>query len=46
VESGMPGTKDKSAIELVLASGDRLRIFPGADAATLQTVLSALRERS
>jgi putative transposase len=33
-------------IELILVSGDRLRIAPGADAATLRTVLNALRERT
>jgi putative transposase len=33
-------------IELLLVSGDRLRIAPGADAATLRTVLNALRERA
>src|ERR1700689_2922974 len=32
-------------LELMLASGDRLRIAPGADAATLRVVLNALRER-
>ena len=46
VESGTPVTKDKSAIELILASGDLLRIAAGADAATLRTVLSVLRERA
>ena len=33
-------------IELFLVSGDRLRIAPGADAATLRIVLSVLRERA
>jgi hypothetical protein len=33
-------------MELLLASGDRLRIAPGADAAALRTVLSVLRERA
>jgi hypothetical protein len=46
VEAGMPVTKDRAPIELVLASGDRLRIAPGADAATLRTVLSILPERA
>ena len=46
VEAGMPVAKDKASIELVLTSGDRLRIGPGADAATLRTVLSVLRERA
>src|SRR5579863_7461335 len=31
-------------VELILSSGDRLRIGPGADAATLRLVLSLLRE--
>jgi putative transposase len=33
-------------IELLLVSGDRLRIAPGTDAATLRTVLNVLRERA
>jgi putative transposase len=33
-------------IELFLVSGDRLRIAPGTDAATLRTVLNVLRERA
>jgi hypothetical protein len=33
-------------VELILASGDRLRITPGTDAATLRTALSVLRERA
>ena len=37
---------DSAPIELVLASGDRLRIAPGADAITLRTLLSVLRERA
>jgi hypothetical protein len=40
------GANDHAPIELVLVSGDRLRISPGADAATLRTVLSVLRERA
>jgi transposase-like protein len=36
----------QAPIELVLVSGDRLRIAPGADAATLRTVLNVLRERA
>src|SRR5258708_27989375 len=32
--------KDHAPVELILASGDRLRIAPGTDAATLRTVLS------
>jgi hypothetical protein len=33
-----------AAMELTLATGERLRIEPGADAATLRVVLSVLRE--
>jgi hypothetical protein len=33
-------------MELILASGDRLRIASGVDAITLRTVLGALRERA
>jgi hypothetical protein len=35
-----------TAAELVLASGERLNIASGADAATLRTVLGVLREKS
>jgi putative transposase len=35
---------DPPPIELLLASGDRLRIVPGTDALTLRTVLNILRE--
>ncbi len=37
-------TADPAPIELLLASGDRLRIAPGTDALTLRTVLNILRE--
>ena len=33
----------EAALELVLATGERLRISAGADAATLRTVLDVLR---
>ena len=46
VEAGAPVTNDKTPIELILAGGDRLRIPPGIDAATLRMVLSVLRERA
>jgi transposase-like protein len=46
VEASAPVTKDSLAVELILASGDRLRIAPGTDAATLRTVLNVLRERA
>jgi hypothetical protein len=46
VETNAPGTKDNLPVELILASGDRLRIAPGTDAGTLRTVLKVLRERA
>jgi transposase-like protein len=46
VETNGPVTKDSLPVELILASGDRLRITPGTDAGTLRTVLSVLRERA
>ncbi len=46
VDAGTPADIESAPIELVLASGDRLRILPGADAATLRSVLSVLRERA
>ena len=46
VEANAPVTKEGPAVELILASGERLRIAPGADAATLRTVLNVLRERA
>ena len=39
-------TIDPAPIELLLASGDRLRIAAGADALTLRTVLNVLREHA
>jgi len=39
-------TIDHGPIEVLLASGDRLRIAPGADALTLRTVLNILREHA
>ncbi len=44
VDAGMAAVNDRAPIELVLASGNRLRIAPGADAATLRTVLRVLQE--
>ena len=46
VEAGDSGVRSGGSLELVLASGDRLRIANGADAATLRSVLSVLRERA
>ena len=45
VEANPSGADRFGLLELILASGDRLRIAPGADAATLRAVLSVLRER-
>jgi hypothetical protein len=44
--SELPVAEDRAPIALLLASDDRLHISPGADAATLRTVLSVLRERA
>ena len=46
VERGAAVTNDNTPVELILAGGDRLRIAPGIDVATLRTVLSVLRERA
>jgi putative transposase len=46
VAAEMATTTDHAPIELLLASGDRLRIAPGTDALTLRTVLNILREHS
>jgi hypothetical protein len=44
VERGAwPGPAAETSVELVLTSGERLRIAAGVDAATLRTVLEALR---
>jgi len=45
VEANPSGTGQPGALELILASGDRLRIAPGTDAVTLRAVLNVLRER-
>jgi len=46
VEACTVETQRSGSLELVLASGDRLRIASGTDASTLRTVLSVLRERA
>jgi len=46
VAAAAAGTNDPAPIELILASGDRLRIGAGTDSATLRAVLGALRERA
>jgi hypothetical protein len=45
VEANPSGTDRHAPLELILASGDRLRIASGADPATLRAVLNVLRER-
>lgn len=45
VEANPSGAERFTPLELILVSGDRLRIAPGADAATLRAVLHVLRER-
>jgi len=37
------GSRPEATLELVLTSGERLRIGPGVDAATLQMVLEVVR---
>ena len=44
VETGRTTPTAVAAVEVILASGERLRIAPGVDAATLRLVLSVLRE--
>jgi hypothetical protein len=46
VDANASGVDSLTPLELILASGDRLRIGPGADLTTLRTVLSVLRERA
>jgi transposase-like protein len=43
---GKSDRSDHAPVELILASGDRVRIAPGTEAATLRTVLNVLRERT
>lgn len=43
VEAGRSGAS-AACIELILTSGERLRIAPGVDSVTLGTVLGILRE--
>ena len=46
VAAGTATTTDPAPIELLLASGDRLRIASGTDATTLRTVVNILREHA
>ena len=43
VEAEPRGTAAQAALELVLTTGEQLRISAGVDAATLRQVLEALR---
>ena len=45
VETSRSAPAGVAAVEVILASGERLRIVPGIDAATLRLVLSVLREQ-
>jgi len=44
VETSRGAPAGVAAVEVMLTSGERLRIVPGVDAATLRLVLSVLRE--
>jgi transposase-like protein len=44
VETNHAAPTAVTAVEVILASGERLRIAPGIDAATLRLVLNVLRE--
>jgi transposase-like protein len=44
VETSRSAPTAVAAMEVILTSGERLRIVPGVDAATLRLVLSVLRE--
>jgi transposase-like protein len=46
VAADVPAAAEQLPVELFLVSGDRLRIAPGTDAATLRTVLNVLREHA
>jgi hypothetical protein len=45
VETGRSAPAGVAAVEVMLTSGERLRIVPGVEAATLRLVLSVLREQ-
>jgi hypothetical protein len=44
VERGTDGLASKGALEVMLASGERVQVGPGTDAATLRMVLAVLRD--
>ena len=45
-DAGASGIHENASVEMILQSGDRLKITSGVDAATLRTVLSVLREHA
>jgi hypothetical protein len=45
VEANPEGADRLAPLELIMVSGDRLRIAPGTDPDTLRIVLNVLRER-
>jgi hypothetical protein len=45
VERGADGLASKGALEVMLASGERVQVGPGTDAAMLRMVLAVLREQ-
>jgi hypothetical protein len=45
VESSHSLRVEAEAVEVILTTGERLRIMPSVDAATLRLALSVLRER-
>jgi len=46
VDRRADGFASKGALEVMLASGERVQVGPGTDAATLRMVLAVLRERA
>jgi transposase-like protein len=46
VDASPSRPNENAPVELILPSGDRLKVASGVDAATLRTVLSVLRERA
>ena len=44
VETNRSASATAAGVEIILGGGERLRIAPGADAATLRLALSVLRE--
>lgn len=46
VETGQPEARESAVLELVLRSGQRIRIGAGVDAAALRTVLRVVEEHT